>query len=257
MAGLTYTKIEIRRRVDHILREADGGGSVLSADAKNRIISDIHRDFVERTGCNRNWSIFSIAAEDSDGVSEHDEAAGTPTLVRVDVEGFNWYRLSSCDFVDRIERFTITSDGGFAPLALVNSWEVAAKNLLSGDAQYPGYYQMQGSGLFRLLPKLNATSGYPIKVRITYRQSVTDLIVADATPSLVADDTKVPTVPLKFRKALVYGAAADCMEIIDDARADRYRGVYEREIQRCKAEVHRDSTDAGPAIRMTRKSAGG
>lgn len=257
MVGLTYTKIEIRRRVDHILRETAGGGSVLPADAKNRIIADIHRDFVERTGCNRNWSIFSIDAEGEDGVKEYDEAAGTPTLAKVDVEGFNWYRLSSCDFVDRIGRYVITSDSNFTPLAPVNSWEVATKNLLSGDTQYPSYYEMQGSSLFRLLPKLNATSGYPIKIRITYRQSVTDLIVTDATPSLVADDTKVPTVPLKFRRALVYGAAADCMEIIDDARADRYRGLYEREIQRCKAELHRDSTDAGPAIRMTRKPAGG
>ena len=256
--GLTYTKAEIRRRVDHILREVDGGGSVLPADAKNRAIADIHRDFVERTGCNRNWSIFSIAADGDDGVLEYDELGGTPTLVKVDVEGFNWYRLSACDRFNEVERFVIEGNTDFTPLTLVDAWGVSSMNLLSSDTQYPHFYQTQGQDLFRMLRKLNATSGYPIKIRIKYRQAVTDLITDDTLPSeALTDDLLVPTVPLKYRKALIWGAAADCLAIDSDGREQTYRALYERAIKECGASVNRDSTDKPPSLHITYKSGGG
>jgi len=189
--SLTYTRKQVRTRLNDLTRDTDTG--LVLAAVKNRIISGVHRDFVERTHCNRNSIIFSIADATSNGVVEYDKHSAdrmpgnTPTLTRVDYEGYNWYKISNCDAVLSIERFVVTDDGVWTQLTPVNQVDVAAKSLLSNSEQYPKYYEMDGPDTFRFLPNLDTTA-YTIKVRIKYMESVIDLVSNEDFPT----DTSTP-----------------------------------------------------------------
>ena len=142
--SLTYTRKEIRARVGIATRDSSDG--VISESAKNRIIADVHRDFVNRTHCNRNTVIFSLADGTSDGTLEYDKYSSDrlgdndPTLVYFDYEGFPWYTLSNCDNIISIERFVASDDGAKVVLRPVDAEDVEGMGLLSGTNTYPVSY---------------------------------------------------------------------------------------------------------------------
>lgn len=341
--SLTYTRKQIRTRVGTLTR--DTGDSAVSETAKNRIISDVHREFVEATHCNRNTVIFSLADGTSDGTLEYDKhsadrlTGNDPTLTYFDYEGFPWYKLSNCDHIISIERFVADGDGANTVLMPVDYEDINRQGLLDGTTDYPGWYQMDGANSFRMLKEL-ATTAYTIKIRIVYMEAVIDLVSNDDMPTdttdppmttgvgkddmniesagtvaaywefeidaegtpdtfkhrkdggtwttgvncstsavtisdgltvswddntghtladawtVYQDDPQVGNIPLKYRKAVVYGAVAECFAVRGDERAMLYFGRYEREIERCKTTVYTDTYDKPYVIKRRYGGAG-
>lgn len=256
-----YTRLEIQRRVGYYTR--DTGLKVLNANIINTLINDVMHDFVERTECNRNVLIFSLADGTADGVIEYDRNANAadpartaPTVTRVDADGYNFYKISNCNSFDDIERWVTTDDGNWTILHPVDQYMIAQFNLLSGDSDYPMYYETSGHNMFRLLKNL-ATGAYTIKIRVHYRESVVDLI-DEADPDAAAGDDYVPiSVPLKYRKALVPGVVAEALKIRGDERWGVYQAKYEALAQECAATVDADTSDRRPYLKDTHRSAGG
>jgi len=327
--GITFTRSEIRTRVDDKIR--DSGNSKVTAAEKNRTIAEIHRDFVDRSECNRNTLIFSLASAAASGVVEYDKNGNTPTITKVDVEGYNYYQISGCDRIDKIERWITTGDGSGIALPLTNTANIEAYGSLDVDSSVPSGVEMLAPDTFRFLPPLSSDA-YPIKIRVLYREAVTDLITNDAHPvdnttpvfnsaglndltngsagtagatytikitgvgtpdswayskngaaysanaiisagamtvadgltitfaattghtlndtwSIYVDDKRVPSIPLRFRKALVWGVLAELMEgNLGDDRAGVFRAKYERAVSMCKVQVMVDSADARPKV---------
>ena len=156
---------------------------------KNRIINRVHRDFIERTECNRNVIVFSLASAAVDGVIEYDKNANKPSITRVDVEGRNYYTLSNCDLIDSISIWDDTQ-AGWKRLEPKTQFEIDQDNLLYSTDNWPcGYQQLDTPGTFQLLPAL-ATADYPYKFEVRYRESVRDLVTYDGSPT---DSTVVQT----------------------------------------------------------------
>ncbi|RKX25893.1 MAG: hypothetical protein DRP45_04835, partial [Candidatus Zixiibacteriota bacterium] len=243
--GITYTRGQIRTRVNDITRDTDTG--IIAEAVKNRIISDTHREFVELTQCNRADVIFSIADASSDGVLEYDQNGNAPTLTLVDKEGYNYYTLSGCDTISSIERWITTGDGQWTQLRPADQTIIEQYGLLSGDTEYPLWYEMPNHDTFRLLKNLSS-SAYVIKLHIVYEESVIDLITDEANPVATADDLLTGNVPLRYRKAIMYGAAAECFRQRGDARAGEYQQKYMALIDECNGKVHTDTKDKQPPI---------
>lgn len=329
--GVTYTRKQIRTRINDLTKDTDTG--LIGVAVKNRLISDVHRDFVERTKVNRNTVIFSLANGTGNGTLEYDMrtadrlGGNAPTLTYVDYEGTASYKLSNCDAIIKIERYVSSDDGTSVEMRPVSADEINSWGLLNGDTDYPDYYEMLGEpDTFRILPAL-ASTAYTIKFRIWYMESVIDLITSEDSPvdtttpvfsgaglndmtintvattvagtyvvtvgvtgatdkytytvngtsggaaanmaatvtlgtggpivafaaltghttgntwTFYQDDPQVGSVPLKFRKALVYGALAEVYAMRTDERWQLYAQKYEAEIARCKAEAYIDTYD--------------
>ena len=322
------------------------GNSAVSETDKNIIISDVHRDFVARTGCNKNTVIFSLASGVTNGTLEYDKrssdrlSGNDPTLTYFDYEGLPWYKLSNCDYVISIERFVTADDGANTIMEPVSHEDINKRGLLSGTTDYPAFYQMDGYNTFRML-RILATTAYTIKIRIVYMESVIDLVGNDSFPTdttapvfsgaglndmtintvsttgcgvyvvtvgttgtpdkytytkngvsggaeanmaatvtlgtggpVVAfatltlhttgntwtfyqDDPQVGSIPLKYRRAVVLGAVAECFSVRGDERAMLYLQRYEIEVERCISEVHINTYDKPYVIRRRYKGAGG
>ena len=194
--GLTYSRSEIRTIINMRLR--DSSNTVWTATQKNYIIADVHRDFVERTECNRNVLIFSIADATSDGVVEYDQnedspTRTTPTITRIDVENQNHYKISNCDRILHLNRWvgTAANDDGFAKeLHRRNQISIDNGNLLSYSLTPPsGYQPLSAPDTFRLMPALDS-AGYPFKFELRYLESVVDMMTNITYPT---DNTVVQT----------------------------------------------------------------
>ena len=230
--GLTYTRKEIRTRVNDITRDSDTG-FVLAA-VKNRLISERHRDFVERTSCNRNCVIFSLADGTTDGTLEYDQktsdrlGGNAPTLAYSDYEGWPSYKLSNCDAIIKIERYVDDNDGNWVEMRPVTPDDVSRMALLGDTTDYPRYYEMLNEGdTFRVLKEL-ATTAYTIKFRIWYMESVIDLITNDNSPI----DTTAPTFSgaglnnMTISTAATTKAGTYVVTVGTDGTPDKYTYTY-------------------------------
>jgi len=185
--GLSYTRNEIRTKIAQDIRDSNHGTH--SKAVKNRIIRDVHRDWVERTECNRNVLVFSLADATSDGVIEYDKNGNTPTITRVDVEGRNYYVISNCDLIDKISRWD-DDDYQFKELGPMVQHEIDEFGVLQTTTEKPcGYQLLDSPDTFQLLPALD-TDGYTYKFEVRYREAVRDLITYDGSPT---DSTVIQT----------------------------------------------------------------
>jgi len=146
---------------------------------------------VERTRCNRNVLVFSLADSTSNGVVEYDRNGNTPTITRVDVEGQTHYQISNCDQIDKIRRWvgaTSESDGYIIELSTADEGTIDAYGIESYELSHPEWVQMLNSpDTFRFL-HTPSSAAFSMKVCVRYRESVADLITDDRQPT----DTSAP-----------------------------------------------------------------
>jgi len=146
------------------------------------MINKVHREFVERTECNRNVLVFSLASAAVDGVIEYDRNGNTPTITRIDVEGRNYYQIDNCVLIDSIRLWDDTALV-WKELSPLTQFEIDQKDSLLSTAKYPyGYQQLDSPDTFQILPALK-TSEYEYKFEVRYREGFRDLITFDGSPT--------------------------------------------------------------------------
>jgi len=224
--GLTYTRSEIRTEVGNKIRDVSGG--LHSNAKKNRVINNVHSDFVRRTECNRNVLVFSLADAASDGVIEYDKNGNAPAITLVDVEGRNYYTIDNCTLIDSISRWD-DDEGSWKQLSPKTQFEIDQEGLLlSTDTIPTGYQQLDSPDTFQILPAL-ATTGYTYKFEVRYREDVRDLMtfsgsptdstVVQTTGSGTSDFTAAVTavkIPCKFRITILTKATPDTVKTEKD-----------------------------------------
>ena len=235
----------------------DSNYSLVTKDRMCLILNDVYHDFVERTQCNKNELIFSLADDSSDGVIKYDRNANAaapartaPTVTLVDVEGFNYYKISNCERIDRVERWVTDSDGDWTLLSPVDQFDIDDNDLLSGDGPRPRYYETLDVDTLRFLREMSSDA-YTIKFRVRYRERVVDIVDED-DPDAAANDGDVPiSIPFRFRKALIYGTAGWIFLDRGDERANTFLGKYEALLAECAGIKDVKTSDKGTKPKMT------
>lgn len=188
---LSYSRIEIRTRVNNILRDP-GNGKIPEA-TKNRVIADVHREFVTLSQCNRNVIVFRVElVDDGQGnkipkaTLEYDMNGSQPEILILDVAGQQYIRIRGCELVRKIKRWAGAvneHDGQMAELRAADEGTVDREYLERVTADVAQYVQFLDSpDTFRLLPPV-APNGYPFRLGVSYIEAVQDLLSDDRMPT--------------------------------------------------------------------------
>ena len=172
-----------------------------------------------------------------------------------------WYMESVIDLVsddlspNDTDDPTLTTGVGQDDMAIESVGTVAAKyefNITTGGATDPNVFKWRKDGGDWTVDINVATTAVTISDGLTVSWGLTTGHTANDTWTVYQDDPQIGSVPLKFRKAIWRGAAAEILAEKGDERWQKYEGEFQRLKQACKREANIDHYAKPYRIRVTK-----